>query len=128
MSEKNPESPEETGVILLEDSGVDLNLGFISNGAIFYFEWDEALAAGLSSLIIVDSNISRTLENTRRAFERGVQFVTIIWNAARYKLFSFSVISFIREFDYRRIEIIGSTAHLQLSNVTDLRECLMVCV
>lgn len=114
--------PENTvkkspGVIVIGDGGLQVNLGFVVPGSIYFDRWDDSdVLSELSSLVIVDSNIRRTTSKTIQALDRGIAQVTIVWNAELNQFYSYSMISLAGQARHFGFTIVGSTARLTLSN------------
>ncbi|AQS73280.1 hypothetical protein [Corynebacterium ammoniagenes] len=111
----NADGPSNVGVIIIGDSGLSVDLGFVPGGSVFFNDWDTVdLQRDSTELIVVDKNSDRTIKHVRRAFVEGIKSVTIVWNAELSKPYSFAMVSLSREMKPNSFRIVGSTAHLEI--------------
>ncbi|NMF31967.1 hypothetical protein HF851_06705 [Corynebacterium ammoniagenes] len=93
-----------------------MDLGFVPVGSLFLSDWNQLDDPGaFSSLIVVDRNYDRVIQNSRRLLEEGIGTIKISWNAELSKPYSFAMISLARRTPHWNFEIHGTTAHLELA-------------
>lgn len=90
-----------------------VDLGFIPNGCVFYdsLEADSTTNEG-QSIVIVDLNSQRTLSNVDKFLDQGANRVQVVWNAAKGKEFSYSMLALARKSFSFDFQLHGSTARL----------------
>lgn len=107
---------ECTAVVVLGNSGLSVDLGFVPVGSIFFSKWEDVgQRRELSNLVVVDNNSERVLEHTRKFLNEGIESVTIVWNAEKSRPYSYSMIALAREMGHSSFSLFGSTARLELS-------------
>lgn len=116
MSNINEYSPE-SGVVLVGDAGLNVDLGFIPDRSIFFADWSGMEQfENISELVVADNDPDRTIQKTREAFSRGLKQVTVVWNVERNKPYSYAMLLLAREAAHSSFSVVGSTAHLELSS------------
>lgn len=107
---------QKTAVVVIGDSGLSVDLGWVSVGSTFFKAWEEVeRELDLSCLVVVDKNPERAIEKSRSVLNQGVGAVTIVWNAERSKPYSYSMIALAREMGHCSFSIFGSTARLEIA-------------
>lgn len=105
-----------SAVLIFEDSGLNVDLGFIRSRSIFFNDWESIWGSEeLGSLIVADKNPERVIQNVRELLAGPTKTVTIVWNAERNKAYSYSMLAFAAGLEYVGFDLFGSTARLEVA-------------
>ncbi|MGP5629381.1 hypothetical protein [Corynebacterium casei] len=105
-----------SAVLIFEDSGLNVDLGFIRSRSIFFNDWESIRESEeLDSLVVADKNPDRVIQNVRELLAGPTKAVTIVWNAERNKAYSYSMLAFAAGLEYVGFDLFGSTARLEIA-------------
>lgn len=112
----NDQFAAHSGVVIIGDAGLSVDLGFIPDRSVFFEDWSRfEQFEEMTELVVADNNPERTIKKTREGLSRGLDQVTIVWNVERNKPYSYAMLLLAREVVHRSFCIVGSTAHLELT-------------
>ena len=100
-------------VYLIGEAASYVDLGFIPSGSVFYSAYDMGGSTHMGrSVMVVDSNSERTISKLEKLLEEGANCVQVVWNAARWKDYSHSMLAFARKSDSYDLALRGTPAKL----------------
>ena len=107
----------DTAVIVVDNSSLDVDLGFVPSRSMFFKKWENMSDLGcFGTLIVVDKNPERAIKKVQEHLAECSGTVTLVWNADKQKAFSYSMLSLASRMEYSGFKLVGSTARLELAN------------